>query len=374
LIHDWSFRANLPLSRLLFFNVMPIGLYFVAKNAAIRPKDLPWIAAALTLLGLYLAITAIAETHGWWQLVFPSYIRSESHAEFFGRGRGPMLNPVSNGVFMVAALTTAWVWFRNSRWHGRLPIGIALGILLVLGIHATLTRSVWLTSALAVTTFAWVGANVRQRVGIVVTGGLLALTLAVTASGSLAVFKRDKDVTKTQMAESARLRPIFAKVAWEMFKDRPVWGCGFGQYSRAKIPYLKDAHSPLPLTKAKPYLQHNVFLNYLTELGLIGMTWLVLLVANLFVISWTLAHQESLEPWQRGFGLLLSVVLLVYVVNGMFHDTSIVPMMHMLMFFLAGITTNIHRRCRHQIRAGSSPQSAEPDHLSQKRQFTRTAA
>ena len=374
LVNDWSFRNNLPLSRLLFFAVMPIGLYFLAKNAAVRAKDLRWIAFGLTLLGLYLAFTAVAEINGWWRLVFPAYIRSDSYAEFFGRGRGPLLNPVSNGIFMVVALTTTWIWFQNSRWFGRLPIGIVVGCLLTLGIYSTLTRSIWLMAVLACIAFVWVGATFRHRVGIVVAGGLLGLIVAATLSSSLIAFKRDKNVTETQMAQSAKLRPIFAKVAWEMFKDRPVWGFGFGQYTRAKIPYLKDAHSALPLTKAKPYMQHNVFLSYLTELGIVGMAWLIILLGKLFLVSWKLTQEKSLESWQRGFGLLMFVTLVGYVVNGMFHDTSILPMMHMLMFFLAGIASNIYRSFCDQVSAGQQMSLEEAFGHSHREEFSHAAA
>jgi hypothetical protein len=55
-----------------------------------------------------------------------------------------------------------------------------------------------------------------------------------------------------------------------MFKDRPIFGCGFDQYTREKMPYLADRTSDLPLEKAKPYVQHNAFLGLLVETGFIG--------------------------------------------------------------------------------------------------------
>ena len=68
------------------------------------------------------------------------------------------------------------------------------------------------------------------------------------------------------MEQSAQLRPLFAIVAMNMFHDRPLFGCGFGQYAREKYPYLQDPYSGRPLANTKYLMQHNVFLAYLTEM------------------------------------------------------------------------------------------------------------
>ena len=52
--------------------------------------------------------------------------------------------------------------------------------------------------------------------------------------------KRDVNLDASASADSAELRPILAKVAWNMFLDRPLLGCGFGQYDRERLPYLAD--------------------------------------------------------------------------------------------------------------------------------------
>ena len=106
-------------------------------------------------------------------------------------------------------------------------------------------------------------------------------------------FKRDQALTAQETAESAKLRPILAAVAWHMFCDRPLWGCGFGQYPERSIEYLSDRSIDLPLEKARPFVQHNVLLALLTETGLAGMglfvvllgTWLVRRVAALAVFG-----------------------------------------------------------------------------------------
>ena len=45
--------------------------------------------------------------------------------------------------------------------------------------------------------------------------------------------------------------------------------------------------------------------------------------------------------WMRQAGLLFLIVAANYLVNGMFQDMAIIPMVHMVLFFLAGVTVNL---------------------------------
>ena len=141
--HDYTFLKNLPASRLLFFNLMPLALYFVMRNSRFNDANLKLVAGGLVGLGVYLSITAIFETRGLGGLVFPRYIMDPDYAEFLGRGRGPFLNPVSNGIFQVVGLTSLWMWWPNASYRRRVII-LCLAVLMCIGIYSTFTRSVWL--------------------------------------------------------------------------------------------------------------------------------------------------------------------------------------------------------------------------------------
>ena len=57
--------------------------------------------------GVYLAAVSLAEYFGAWQLVFPKYIVTSAldrNAEFVGRGRGPLLHPIGNGILLAICL------------------------------------------------------------------------------------------------------------------------------------------------------------------------------------------------------------------------------------------------------------------------------
>jgi O-antigen ligase len=154
------------------------------------------------------------------------------------------------------------------------------------------------------------------------------------------VFQGDKGVDAQLPAESAKLRPILTTVAWHMFLDRPLVGCGFGQYATEMPAYLSQRTTDLPLEEAQAFAQHNVFLALLTETGLVGMMLFVALVACWTHAAWRL-WRYGRPLWVRQVGLLMLGTIGAYLANGTFHDVSIVAMVNMFLFFLAGATMGL---------------------------------
>jgi O-antigen ligase len=172
----------------------------------------------------------------------------------------------------------------------------------------------------------------------VVVGSMVMATVLGTAIfwESILTFKRDKELDAELTAESAKLRPILATVAWHMFQDRPFLGCGFAQYREVMPEYLADRSTELPLIKARPFVQHNAFLALLTETGLIGAGLFCVVLLAWTWQAFTLWHADGLPLWEHQFGLLFLAAIGVYLPNAMFHDVSLVAMVNMFMFFLGG--------------------------------------
>jgi hypothetical protein len=111
LSHDWRAMDNSPLSRLLFFNLLPVTVYFLARSYKTKIADLRIITLVLGGFGIYLALIALAEFSEFYAVIFPRYIVNSEESEFWGRGRGPFLNPVSNGIFLSVCLCCCWMWW-----------------------------------------------------------------------------------------------------------------------------------------------------------------------------------------------------------------------------------------------------------------------
>ena len=339
LTHDWQTDEYRPAARLVFFYVVPAGLYWVARQSPLREGTVRMVLLGWSGLGVCLAVTAVAEAAGWHELVFPRYIVSPQYPEFLGRGRGPLLNPVGNGILMGTSLAALMVlWPIAGRW-GKLAV-MALAAVITAGLGATLTRSVWMGGLATVVLVVGLAASKPWR-GLLAAGLAGAVLVAALCSESLIAFQRDRGLSAQETAESVHLRPILAEIAWRMFCDRPLAGCGFGQYLNENRNYLADRTSERPLEKARPYVQHNLFLSLLVETGLLGAGLIVLVLGFWLRDAWRLWRTEQAPLWARQGALMFTAAWINYVINGLFHEVSLIPMVNAAMFLGAGINAGL---------------------------------
>ncbi len=338
--HDWRADGLYGLAQLLFFFTLPLGLYYVARGASLTETKVKWLLGVFVALGVYLTVTGIAETQGWWWLVYPQYIASPEYADYLGRGRGPLLNASGNGVLLTTCLAAGlmlWPWAGRP---GRLLI-LAYAALLAVGIFCTYTRSVWLGAAVSLAVLTWFVLPWRVRVPVFLGGLVVAVILVGTYGHRYIAFKRDVYASAADTRESMRLRPILAVVAWKMFCDRPLVGCGIGQYSRACLDHLGDRDTGLVLEKARPFVQHNVLLRLLTETGLPGAVMFVALLVFWVRDALRVWNNRDGPPWARQVALVFVATLAAYLLNGMFHDVSQINMMNAHLFVWAGWTAGL---------------------------------
>ncbi|WP_347242647.1 O-antigen ligase family protein [Thermogutta sp.] len=320
------------LSRWLFFYAFPATLYVAARRCEITPWNERATLVVFSVLGVYLSLTGLAEVFGWNALVFPRYIADTSITdEFFGRARGPLLNPVANG-FLILLGWTAWTVFTVQAPPLRRAMFLVGHGLFAAGVACTLTRSVWLSAAgCAVVVGAWITPS-RFRAAWVTTALLMLMGAGLVAGVYFREMKRDRHLSAGEAARSVQLRPLLATAAWRMFQDRPVFGFGLAQYDQAKLAYLEDPTAPLPLRQAKPYTQHNVFLSLLVETGLIGL--------GLFGCFLAASAEVLRRHWgnpARPMSFLALVAVVAYVVNGLFHDVSIILDVNAVLFLMIGL-------------------------------------
>jgi len=355
LTHDFKYLNSAPIGLYLFFYLLPLALYWIVRQAPITERAVLVAFAAAGFFGIYLSATAIAEARGMWSLVFPTYMRSPDFVEFFGRGRGPFLNPAACGFYQGTCICAGLMWWpRLNRW-GQLAV-LAMMPVVALGVYSTMTRSAWMGVLLGI--FIVVACGLPRVWRPVVLGSLLlSMTIGVACTWQHFVeFKRDKNLDARESLESAKLRPILARIAWSMFLDRPIQGFGFGQYLPASRPYLFDRTTDLDLEKGRPYIQHNVFLSLLTETGLVGMGLWIAVLTLWCRNGWRLWCSETEPLYARQCGLLTLAMIGVYLPNGMFQDVSVIPMVNTLLLFVGGLSTGLAAKSA----VTASPRAEEP--------------
>ncbi len=341
--HDWRWNQNYPLAQLIFYYLLPACMYWIARQSRPTETVIRCAFGATALFGVYLALTAIAETREWYGIVFPRYIVTSPMTEFLGRGRGPLLNPVGNGLLITIALICAAMLWPHTRKAGRVLIVAAMFTLLI-GAYCTLTRSVWMGVVGSIGIIGLMSLTMLPR-RLFLVAAILGSTLVLpTVYQASKAFKRDKNVSVADMKGSASLRPIFARVAWLMFQEQPIAGVGYGHYLEHHKNYLQDRKTNLQLSLALPYHQHNLWLSLLTETGLIGVTLFTIAFAQWIRAGWQLWRTRTAPLTFRQIGMAQVALSVAFFANAMFHELAIIPMVNMTVYCLAGLTTGLWLR------------------------------
>ncbi len=330
-----------PLSRWLTFIAIPFAMYCIARLAPLEARDCSALITALIALGIYLGITGFLEVANLHRFVFPRYIVDPTNWEFLGRARGPLLNPTGNGVVLTVSFAAALLRLIHANRLDQIRYGIATAVIGV-GIVATLTRSVWIGGMLTVLCVGWI--YYRRYLPAIGLCGLAALVLMTTVPlrDNMLDMKRDKHLSAADAAKSVALRPVLAVVAWEMFKDSPLTGHGYGGYFEHSPPYLASRSHEAALESVRPYMQHNIIFSFLVDAGIIAICLFLTWVTLVGSYAWQLAVVPTGSTERRSLGVVMLGCIAGYLFNGMFHDVSVIPMASNFLFFLAGTTVTLH--------------------------------
>lgn len=339
---------------------IPVALYWIARQIPFNERTLKIMLGALVVFGIYLSLTGIFESLGMWSLVYPTYIGDPKVGTHFGRARGPMVQAVSYGFYVACCLLAGWLLCRHLKsraWQ----LAVALTVpLMGVAVLLTLTRSVWL--GLAAGLFIVLACTLRGRVRSAVLGTMVVagLVAGITKYESFIGFAREDSAEITR--HSTGMRAKFTYVSWQMFKDKPLFGFGFGQFTGEKLKYLGDRSVDLVLEDIRKYSHHSTFLNILVELGLVG-----LLAFMAVKFGWTFAMAKLLRdgrapPAAHTLAALSLAVLAMAALQMVVHETSFTPIDNALMYLLAGLTVGVYaRRAATQSSAMSQPASYPRD-------------
>jgi O-antigen ligase len=203
----------------------------------------------------------------------------------------------------------------------------------------TLTRSVWMGTALALLLLAALVLKDWMRKLVLFSATGAALLVVAGNLDNLTGFQREG--TSEDTRSSAASRASFAYVSWQMFQDRPLLGFGFGQFPEAKLPYLDDRSTSLNLEIIRPWAHHNTYLSVLVELGLVGFSLFVTLLALWAHSGWRLCRGPRRPVWVQAHGVLVLCALATYGVQMLFHEVSFTSVDNSIIFLLAGMAVGL---------------------------------
>lgn len=314
---------------------MPAALYASVRLAPLGRRQWLTMLWALTGLGVYLAWTAAAEVHQQWWAVFPRFIGDPTLGTHFGRARGPALMSASLGVYLTACFWATWsLWPRVARPVQAL-LAVAMGAMAV-GVFYTYTRSTWLGLAAGLAVIPLLQMPRRWRLPVA-SSCLLAGVVCFGMFGHYVTNITRKDADGSA-AHSVYQRASFAYVSLRMFREDPIFGCGISRFYDKKLPYLSDRSQRIELESIRYLDHHNTLLSVLVETGLVGITLLSALLALWTKATWDALRRAIPGTWQHGQALFGLAVLIAYFATAVFHDLTLSPTEHWLLFLTTGVT------------------------------------
>jgi putative inorganic carbon (HCO3(-)) transporter len=302
----------------------------------------------LVVLGAYLGLTAVFEGIGLHALVFPKYILQRGVGYQYGRARGPFVESVADGLGLfecgVACFMSAHLW--RGRAFGR--FSFLVGILCTLATAFTLTRAIWLGTAIAIVVTGLVVAPLRRFLGpiVVVAGlGVLALVVALPAFHTAAQARTGA----AQATRSVWDRLNTDRAAVRVAERHPLVGIGWQTFITKGGVYQVQAPT-YPITTGDIEV-HNVFLSHTAELGILGATLWIL--ALLMVVGRALRRPSDPALWPWRVGLVAVVVDWAVVAN---FGPVVYPFTNLLLWLWPGIVLVDYLSVRRPSGAKTDPQ------------------
>lgn len=264
-------------------------------------------AALVVLLGLGAIYATISLA------VFLAGLQPTGFARLTGGFYSANIAATQFGVLLV--LTTAWLvrqWSRTGRMPvatriGELTPALALILLFTVCLLLTASRAGIAATMLALALFlGWAALdNKRSRWALMAGGGFVILcvvVLIVQGNGLFADRYGDLPAGDTT-------RAAVAQAHWRAFLDSPLMGYGLGSYAQVNNQIMTTANAE---ALAASVVQHNAYLQWLEEAGLIGAVPMFgLIAAILGVTAW--------RAWRRPRNRVLVVGLLAVSVLVLLH-------------------------------------------------------
>jgi putative inorganic carbon (hco3(-)) transporter len=295
------------------FGVMPFLLFLIAPLAFATPRQREVLLVTFVALGVYLSLTTIFETATLDALVWPKYILDPNYGIHVGRGRGPFVDAVANGLALYTCAVACAIAVGAWRSPVSRTTAMVVGLLCIVGAFLSLERSVW------------IGVVVGTVVAMLATRGLrrflvpVALGVALAVSASLVLIpglarRADERATNSSTVWD---RKNLARAATNMIEAKPLFGFGWNRFTAESADYFQQAFD-YPLTATDAGL-HNTPLTYAVDLGLVGATlWFVGVIFGIGTALTTRGPPE-LQPWRVG---LLAIALASLVVSNAVPPTA----------------------------------------------------
>ncbi|MDP7289695.1 MAG: O-antigen ligase family protein, partial [Phycisphaerae bacterium] len=339
---------NAPIYRYFEAFLLPFVMMVLVYNVVRNERQVSWPFILVSVFGwyaLYIGYLQFAYGAGMhWanSLIFPDYVVAANQAIDLERARGPFRGAGAQSTFLVALFYMNMYSIRRIR--GGYRVALALQLLLIPpAIFFTGVRAGYVAFLLCgVVWFLWAERRRAGRLKLAVAVMVLLIGTIIFWDNLAGVDRRSGGVAQEG---PIRARKILAAQAWDILMTHPLTGVGFGHSIDHQIQMPRDPESLAGL-RLVMVAQHNVFLTMVSEAGLIGLIGLLAVFIAVFRESVSLYRKIPVgaSGWvSREFVVAFWIIMLNYIVCGMFRDTFWEIPSCVLLWSMAGLVVGYNR-------------------------------
>jgi len=306
--------------------VVPVALYFLARNLIVSRRDLRAIMIVLFIVAFYLAFLATQE-----QLTGKVWFYPEDRSIYYTRSIRRVVSLLGNPAYIAVSIGMAipWAWylFLHAR-RGRLWLLASIG-LMVTGIIMCMNRSGWVGFILSQVVMALFVPRFRRIFA------LMVILVVVLAAVYWAVIIASPAVKERLGAQGPiKYRQQTWRVALQMIRDYPIFGLGYENFPRFYRQYAYwDIYLRAVPTPHNTYLWVFLMGGVVTFLPFVAFLGAVLFPA--FKLYWQAAPRRQDLPFADLTGTFLASMSAI-LVPALVMDVLTGYYNTMLMFLIIG--------------------------------------
>jgi O-antigen ligase len=274
----WATNASAASSGVQAWLIAVVAFVLVLTTLR-RPRDVAIIAVAFIVGSV--ASVAFGVANGALTATAEGASEAALQGRFTGGGGDPNVQAAG---FIVAMFLCAGLWSLTSRRLTRAALLLAL-VTVTIGFFATQSRGGLVSLAFA----ALMGVVLlpRQRKRLLGLAGAMGIALGVVSIVNPSAIARMSDVG----GGTSGRNDIWA-VAWHIFVDHRWIGIGLSNFQTIEPRYtLRSGElTRVDLVAEAPHLVHNVYLQLLTETGIVGLAIFLLVGLGSMRASWLAAR------------------------------------------------------------------------------------
>jgi O-antigen ligase len=297
-----------------------------------------------TYIGIYISINGIFEHYRIDALVWPDYIMNDQIGIQWERLRGPFISSVVCGTILVLSFINMSILYTTINSNKKLIMLFLMGITIIC-VYFTYTRSIWVAQFVIMVFFILTRNDFKKPISILLI--VLFIGAMIGVGNKLSLFKGATLFSQRQ--NTIEYRMVNYQTAYKMFKDKPMFGIGYGNFLNNWDLYL-DNNNYASVEDLKDG-NHNYILGLLAETGII--TVLLYLLIYIIIIRDCLKCYRKLNNTynlEKNIIIIIFAIILEAFLIGMTSDLRFHPLFLSIMFMFFGFSKSIHRNINDTIK------------------------